>query len=133
MTRRNQAIRQFLLPAAALCATDRAQSPSGDADNFDIAGIRLDISAEQAQAALHAHDPSMKVQTIQSPSQLGKGTFTSDVVGLTGSQTGKSDAILISFTETESNSLIGFDPETPLRKTPARCLFKEYRTRRCSQ
>jgi hypothetical protein len=113
MTRQNnRTIVRFLLPVAtfcALCSTDRAQSPSGDAHNFDIGGVQLDISVEQAQAALHAHDPSMKVQVLQSAAQLSEGMFTSAVVGVTGKQypspgvTGKSDGILISFTETEGN------------------------------
>jgi len=105
MTRRNQAVIQFLMPVAAfgaLCTTGRAQT-SGDPHNFDIAGIRLGISVEQAQSAIHAHDPSMKVQVLQSPSQIGKSTFTSGVAGLMGSQRGKSDGILIAFTETEGN------------------------------
>ena len=110
MTRRNQAIIRSLLTIAvcgALCATGHAQT-SGDPHNWDVGGIRLGISVEQAQAALHAHDPSMKVQVLQSPSQVGKGTFTSVVVGATGSQgdpihVAKSDAILIAFTETEGN------------------------------
>ena len=111
MTCQNRNISRFLLPLAAFCAlgsTGRAQSPSGGAHSFDVAGIRLDISVDQAQAAIHAHDPSMKIQVLQSPAQLSKGTFTSAVVGLTGAQfpngvTGKSDGILISFTETEGN------------------------------
>jgi hypothetical protein len=109
MTRRNQAIMRLLLAIAvcgALCATGHAQTP-GDPHNWDVGGIRLGISVEQAQAALHAHDPSMKVQVLQSPSQVGKGTFTSVVVGATGAQgiaePKKSDAILIAFTETEGN------------------------------
>jgi hypothetical protein len=109
MTRRNQAIIRFLFAIAvggALCATGHAQT-SGDPHNWDVGGIRLGISVEQAQAALHAHDPSMKVQVLQSPSQVAKGTFTSAVVGATGAQgiadSKKSDAILIAFTETEGN------------------------------
>ena len=109
MTRRNQAIIRFLLAIAvcgALCATGHAQT-SGGPHNWDVGGIRLGISVEQAQGALHAHDPSMKVQVLQSPSQVGKGTFTSVVVGATGDQSiaesKKSDAILIAFTETEGN------------------------------
>ncbi|MGA9389621.1 MAG: hypothetical protein WBV69_04165, partial [Candidatus Sulfotelmatobacter sp.] len=112
MTRQNRCISRFLLPLAAFCAlssTGRTQSPSGDGHGFDVGGIRLDISVDQAQAALRAHDPSMKIQVLQSPARLSKGTFTSAVVGLTGTQfpspgvTGKSDGILISFTETEGN------------------------------
>jgi hypothetical protein len=111
MTRQNRTITRFILPLAAFCALPLKQvvPRSGDAHNFDIAGIRLDISVDQAQAALHAHDPSMKVQVLQSPAQLSKGMFTSAVVGLAGTQypspgiTGKSDGILISFTETEGN------------------------------
>jgi hypothetical protein len=75
----------------------------GDPHNWDIAGIRLDINVDQAKAAILAHDPSMKVQVLESPSQIGKSTFTGGVAGLTGSQFGKSDAILIYFTETEGN------------------------------
>jgi hypothetical protein len=93
------------MPVAAFCAVcsaGRAQT-SGDPHNWDIAGIRLDISVDQAQAALHAHDPSMKVQVLESPSQIGKAPFTSGVVGVTGSQSGKSDGILITFTEMEGN------------------------------
>ena len=106
MIRRHQTIVRLLLPVAgfcAVCSTGRAQSPSGDAHKFDIAGIRLDISVDQAQAALHAHDPSMKVQVLRSPSEIDKTQFTSGVVGVTGSQSAKSDGILISFTETEGN------------------------------
>jgi hypothetical protein len=105
MTHRNQRIVRFLLPVAAfwaLSATGRAQT-SGDSSKFDITGIRLDISVDQAQTAIRAHDPSMKVQVLQSPSQIGKSTFTSGVAGLMGSPNGKSDGILIAFTETEGN------------------------------
>jgi hypothetical protein len=112
MTRRNQPINRFLLPVVAfgaLCVPGRSQT-SGDPSKLDIAGIRLGISVEQARAALQAHDPSMKVQMLQSPSQIGKGQFVSAVVGATGSQKsyyigspGKSDAIFIAFTETEGN------------------------------
>jgi hypothetical protein len=102
----------LVLTITAVCATcsaGLAQSVTGGAHNWDVAGIRLDISVDQAKAALHAHDPSMKVQVLQSPAQLSKGMFISAVVGLTGAQfpspgvTGKSDGILISFTETEGN------------------------------
>jgi hypothetical protein len=106
MTSRNQAIVWYLLPVAAFWALSpagRAQTP-GDPHKFDIAGIRLDIGVDQAQAALHAHDPSMKVQVLQSASQMGKGMFAGGVAGLTGSQNSKGDAILIAFTETEGNT-----------------------------
>jgi hypothetical protein len=105
MTRRKQAVMRFLLPVAAflaLCATGQAQT-SGDPHNWDIAGIRLGISVDQARAALHAHDPSMNVQVLQSPSQVGKGTFTIGVMGTTGSPPGKGEGIIIAFTETEGN------------------------------
>lgn len=128
MTLQNRIITWLLFSLAAfcaLCSIGRAQSPSGDGHSFDVGGIRLDISVDQAQAALRAHDPSMKVQALQSPSELGKGTFTSGVVGLTGTQypspgiTGKSDGIFISFTETEGNKayaiarVITYDQNTP--------------------
>jgi hypothetical protein len=74
MTRRNQVIVQFLLPVGAffaLAATAGAQT-SGPGPNFDIAGIRLDVSVEQAKMALHAHDSSLKVQELQSQAQLSR-------------------------------------------------------------
>jgi hypothetical protein len=93
------------MAVAAFCtfgAAFKAQTAANPQD-FDIAGVRLGITVEQAKAALHAYNPAMTVQVQQSPSQIGPGSFTSVVVGTTGQAYGKGDGILIAFTETQGN------------------------------
>jgi hypothetical protein len=104
MTRQSRTIVRFLLPVAAFFtfgAPSRAQTPNPQ--DFDIAGIRLGITVEQAKAAILAYNPTMTITVKQSASQIGPGTFTSIVAGTTGSASGNGDGILVAFTETQGN------------------------------
>jgi hypothetical protein len=82
MKPRNQMILVFFL-LAALCMTCRAQSK--DPSQFDIDGVKLGMSVDEAKAALKAHGFTY-IAIAQQGSRLGKGPFIGAVIGMSGKE-----------------------------------------------
>jgi hypothetical protein len=88
MTHRTQMIVRFLLPVAALaalCPQGCAQSPAKDPAQFDVDGVRLGMSVDEAEAALRAHGFKY-IAIAQQGSRLGKEPFIGAIVGMSGTE-----------------------------------------------
>lgn len=112
MTSRNQAITRYLLPLAALaalCLTGRAQTK--DPSEFDVDGVRLGMSVDEASAALQKYGFKY-IAKVQFGSRLGKGPFLGAIVGMTGKEYStdfhnnddRGDHVSVLFTETEGRA-----------------------------
>lgn len=114
MTRRtHRNIVRFLLPVAlsgALWTNACSQTSSKDPSEFDVDGVRLGMTVDEASTALQTYGFKY-IAKVQFGSRLGKGPFTGAVVGMTGNEysyavTGddRGDHVSVLFTETDGRA-----------------------------
>jgi hypothetical protein len=92
----------------AMCACLAQSRPNPS--EFDVDGVRLGMSVDQAEAALRAYGIPYTAR-VQFPSRLGKGPFVGAVVGLTGKEFSadghgdmRGDHIAVLFAETDGKA-----------------------------